>query len=101
MSVETFIVQLHDPLTTNKVEALTKAVVLRGGRIELVANKGAFVVSIDHVFSDELRAMPIVSIDHVFSDELRAMPIVKLIGGVGIRKRSVPLIKKSSYQEKN
>ncbi len=78
MSVETFIVQLHDPLTTNKVEALTKAVVLRGGRIELVANKGAFVVSIDHVFSDELRAMP----------------IVKLIGGVGIRKRSVPLIKK-------
>lgn len=78
MSVETCIVQLNEPLTTNKVEAFTRAVVDRGGRIELVATKGAFVISIDHIFFDELGAMP----------------NVKLIGGVGIRKRNVPLIQK-------
>jgi len=78
MSVETCIVQLSEPLTTNKVEAFTRAVVDRGGRIELVATNGAFIISIDHIFLNELGAMP----------------IVKLIGGVGIRQRNVPLIKK-------
>ena len=78
MNIETFIVQLNGPLTTNKIEAFKKAVTDRGGTIEIVANKGAFVISIDHIFSDELGAMS----------------IVKLIGGVGIRKRSVSHIKK-------
>ncbi|RZN15530.1 MAG: hypothetical protein EF812_01995 [Methanosarcinales archaeon] len=78
MNIETFIVQLNRPLTTNKIEAFKKAVIERGGTIKLVANKGAFVISIDHIFSNELRAMS----------------IVKLIGGVGIRKHSVPPIKK-------
>ena len=78
MSLETCIVWLNEPLTTKKVEAFTRAVVDRGGRIELAATRGAFIISIDHTFIDELKAMP----------------GVKLIGGVEIRPRKVPIIKK-------
>ena len=78
MSLETCIVWLNEPLTPKKVEAFTRAVVDRGGRIELAATRGAFIISIDHTFIDELRTMP----------------GVKLIGGVEIHPRKVPIIKK-------
>ncbi len=78
MSVETFVVQLQEPLTPKRVDAFTRAVVERGGRVELMATKGSFVISIDNIFFNELRTMP----------------IVKMVGGVGIQQRNVPVILK-------
>ncbi|HDJ38180.1 MAG TPA: hypothetical protein ENF24_03220 [Methanosarcinales archaeon] len=70
--VETFIVRLTDPITKGKIESFAKNVMGRGGRVELVTNKGC-----------------VISIDNGFADELRALPSVRLLGGVNLRRREV------------
>ncbi|HIE31783.1 MAG TPA: hypothetical protein EYP67_05300 [Methanosarcinales archaeon] len=75
--VDTFVVRLNEPVTPHKIESFAEIVAARGGRIELITKSG-FVISIDHDFVDELRALPIVG----------------LVGGVFMRRREVPVIKK-------
>lgn len=75
--VETFIVRLTDPITKGKIESFAKTVIGRGGRVELVTNKGF-----------------VISIDNGFADELRALPSVRLLGGVNMRRREVKVITK-------
>jgi len=75
--VETFIVWLTDPITKGKIESFAGTVIGRGGRVELVTNKGF-----------------VISIDSGFADELRALPSVRLIGGVNMRRREVRITTK-------
>lgn len=77
MPIETFIVRLTDPITKGKIESFAKNVMGRGGRVELVTNKGV-----------------VISVDNIFADELRAFPSVALLGGVNMRQREVRITKK-------
>jgi hypothetical protein len=73
------LIKLKEPITPKKIDSFSKKIITMGGKIELVAEKGVFVINIDYSFREVIRKMH----------------DVKLIGGINVKRRKIPVARTS------
>ena len=69
----TYLVKLREPVTVAGVEAFADKVMRDGGTIEMVANKGVFIINLDD--------------SHL--QEFQCLTMVALMGGVAMARRRI------------